>query len=162
MVEDNNKNNDDIEEYFSSYMKSKPVFKNKKYLQSNYIPDEVIHRKEEIKHMARILAPSLRGERPSNLFIYGKTGTGKTLTIQHVIKKMHKAYDVSGNKDFHLNIIYVNCKLKRVADTEYRLIAHLARNLGKDIPPTGLPTDEVYNIFTSAIEEKKTSSNFNT
>ena len=41
-----------------------------------------------------------------------------------------------------------------MADTEYRLIAQLAREFGKVIPPTGLPTDEVYNIFFSVLDEK--------
>jgi len=40
-------------------------------------------------------------------------------------------------------------------DTEYRLIAHLAREFNKIIPTTGLPTDEVYNIFFDAVENSK-------
>jgi len=51
--------------------------------------------------------------------------------------------------------MYVNCKLKRVADTEYRIIAHLARDFGKAIPPTGLPTDEVYNSFFEALDREE-------
>jgi len=54
-----------------------------------------------------------------------------------------------------MRVIYLNCKLKRVADTEYRLIAQLARELGKDIPPTGLPTDEVYKLFCDALDRKE-------
>jgi cell division control protein 6 len=54
-----------------------------------------------------------------------------------------------------LKIIYLNCKLKRIADTEYRLIAQLAREFGKEIPATGLPTDEVYKLFINELDEKK-------
>jgi cell division control protein 6 len=45
--------------------------------------------------------------------------------------------------------------LKKIADTEYRLIAQLAREFGKEIPATGLPTDEVYNIFFKVLDEEK-------
>ena len=145
---------EDLDDFFSDYLDKNPLFKNKKFLQANYMPETIIHREEEIKHMAKILAPVLRGDKPSNLFIYGKTGTGKTLTTQHVARKLTNAKDQTNNNEFELKIIYVNCKLRRVADTEYRLIAQLAREFGKDIPPTGLPTDEVYNIFKKALEDK--------
>jgi cell division control protein 6 len=49
----------------------------------------------------------------------------------------------------------LNCKLKRVADTEYRLIAQLARDFGEEVPATGLPTDEVYKIFIKGLEKQK-------
>jgi cell division control protein 6 len=143
---------DELDQYFNDYMDRAPIFKNKKFLQSNYIPDAILHREEQMKHMARILAPLLRGDKPSNLFIYGKTGTGKTLTAQHVTKKLLKATE---HAEIPVRIIYINCKLRRIADTEYRLIAQLAREMGKEIPPTGLPTEEVYKIFTQALESEK-------
>jgi len=54
-----------------------------------------------------------------------------------------------------VRVIYLNCKLKKVADTEYRLIAELTRNFNISVPSTGLPTDEVYRLFYSAIDKKK-------
>jgi cell division control protein 6 len=45
--------------------------------------------------------------------------------------------------------------MKKVADTEYRLSAELARELGEDVPSTGLPTDEVYDRFFGALEERE-------
>jgi len=60
---------------------------------------------------------------------------------------------VARNRGIPFNMLYLNCKLKKIADTEYRLIAQLARELGKTIPPTGLPTEEVYSTFINALEE---------
>ena len=45
--------------------------------------------------------------------------------------------------------------MKKVADTEYRLIAELSRGFGAEVPATGLPTEEVYKIFINTIESKK-------
>lgn len=142
----------ELNNIFEQFLKKESLFKEKKVLQSRYIPDEVIHRDKQITQIANILAPTLRIEKPSNVFIYGKTGTGKTLSVKYLAEQMTI---MAENKKIPLKIVYINCKLKRVADTEYRLIAQLAREFGREIPPTGLPTDEVYNIFLKSIGDEK-------
>jgi len=137
---------------FEKFLEKKSIFKDKNVLQSKYTPEDKMHRDEQIEYIAQILAPALRMEKPSNLFIYGKTGTGKTLSIKFILNQM---LNVAKKKNIPLEFLYVNCKLKKVVDTEYRLIAELARYFGKDIPATGLPTDEVYNIFFKALDSKK-------
>lgn len=137
---------------FESFDKNS-IFKDKSILQSRYKPEEIPHRREQIKQIALILAPVLRGERTSNLFLYGKTGTGKTLSIQHIKDNLLKR--VKKEDDFELRIEYLNCKLKKVADTEYRILAELIKKLGGDVPATGLPTQSVYNKFIDIIDSKK-------
>jgi archaeal cell division control protein 6 len=127
------------------------LFKNKQNLQSNYTPEDIPHRDKEIEHIASVLAPSLLGEKTSNLFIYGKTGTGKTLSVQHVTNELTKR---SKDKPM-LRVEYINCKLKKVADTEYRIFAELIKKLGGSIPATGLPTDQVYKRFLEMIEKNE-------
>ncbi|GIU69356.1 MAG: cell division control protein Cdc6 [Candidatus Woesearchaeota archaeon] len=141
-----------IGEFLENFIRKESLFKNKTVLQSAYFPDEVLHREEQINQLAKILAPSLRSERPSNIFVYGKTGTGKTLTVQYTLKELMK---IAQRENIPLKYVYINCKLKKIADTEYRLIAEISRHLGKSIPPTGLPTDEVYNIFYKAINQER-------
>ncbi|MBW6462105.1 MAG: ORC1-type DNA replication protein [DPANN group archaeon] len=133
-------------------MQSKTFFKDKNALTIKYTPDTVPHREEQINLIGGILAPALKGDRPSNIFIYGMTGTGKTLVTQYVTSQLK---EIAAANNVIIDVLYVNCKMKRVADTEYRLIAYLASLLGKKVPPTGLPTDQVYKIFFEALEEKK-------
>jgi len=140
-----------LSNYFEDYLKKEPLFSNKKVLSANYTPETVPHRENEINKIAGILAPCLREDKPSNIFIYGKTGTGKTLSVKHVTNSMQEI--IEKNK-INVDIFYLNCKLKRVADTEYRLIAEVGRFLGIDIPATGLPTDEVYKMFINSLEKK--------
>jgi len=128
------------------------LFRNKGVLQVRYTPESIPHREEQIKSLALILASVLRGERPSNLFVYGKTGTGKTLSVQYVqdeLKKKAKELDVE------VRFEYLNCKLKKVADTEYRILAALIHQLGGSIPATGLPTDKVWSKFIELVDSKK-------
>lgn len=138
--------------YFEKYLQKEMLFRDKRVFTMAYTPDTIEYRDEQIDVIAGILAPALRIEKPSNLFIYGKTGTGKTLTVRHTTDHIQK---VAEEKGISIKVVYLNCKLKRVADTEYRLIAQLAREFGKEIPPTGLPTDEVYKIFFEILDSKK-------
>ena len=141
-----------LETFFESFLRKNSVFFDKKILQSSHIPETILHREEQTKQIANILAPVLRGDKPSNLFIYGKTGTGKTLISKHTTTKLA---EVAERENTPLRVIYINCKLKRSTDTEYRLIAQLARELGKIIPPTGLPTEEVYKVFFKALNKQQ-------
>jgi cell division control protein 6 len=138
--------------FFEEFLYKESLFVDRSILSSSYTPQTIYHRDKEINKIANILAPALKQEKPSNLFIYGNTGTGKTLTVKHVIDNME---EVSRNKNIPLKIIYTNCKLKGVADTEYRLISQLASFFGKTLPPTGLPTDEIYKAFYDAVEKDK-------
>ena len=141
-----------IQELFNNYITKKPIFSNKKALMSNYTPDTVPHRETQINQLGRIILPALKNERPSNVFIYGSTGTGKTLVTKYVLNELVTA---AKNNNTIISTIYVNCKMKRVADTEYRFLAFLAEQLGEKVPPTGLPTDQVYTKFFKALDKKE-------
>jgi len=141
----------ELGEIFNSAVNNS-LFKNKGVLQVRYTPESIPHRDDQIKAIASILASSLRGERPSNLFIYGKTGTGKTLSVQYVCDELNKKAE---ELDVDVKFEYLNCKLKKVADTEYRVLAALIKQLGGEIPATGLPTDQVWAKFIEMIDNKK-------
>jgi archaeal cell division control protein 6 len=143
---------DDIDGFFEEFLSKESIFEDKQILQVNYTPETIPHREKQIKEIASILAPALKNEKPSNIFLYGKTGTGKTLSVLHVVKKLK---NIAKTKKVNLGVFYLNCKLKRVADTEYRLVAALAREFGEDVPFTGLPTDEIYRIFVKSIDSEK-------
>jgi len=142
----------DLDKIFESFEENR-IFKDKSILQSNYRPNEILHREEQIKQIASILAPVLRGERTSNVFLYGKTGTGKTLSILYLKDELLKR--IREDKKHQLKIEYLNCKLKKISDTEYRILAELIKKLGGNVPDTGLPTETVYNRFIELIDSEK-------
>lgn len=137
---------------FEDYLNKTSIFLNKNVLSISYTPSKIPHRDKEISACAQILTPALKLECPSNLLLYGKTGTGKTVSIQHVCKQLEL---VAQSKNIPVRYIYLNCKLRKVADTEYRLIAQITRELGREVPATGLPTEEVYKKFYEAIDDEK-------
>jgi cell division control protein 6 len=138
-----------VQEIFKSYVQKQSIFKNKRALDSSFIPSEIPHREKHIRQIGAILAPSLKGFKPSNIFIYGSVGTGKSITARYVINELES---VAKQNERNVKTIYVNCKLRKVADTEYRLMAKLLRELGIRVPDTGIPTDVLYRKFFRAID----------
>jgi len=137
----------DLKNIFSDYKNKKnKIFKNKEILTGRFLPTTILHRRNQINQLGKIVAPAINNEKISNNFIFGTVGTGKTLVTKHVTSELVK----ENNK---IKILYVNCKMKRVSDTEYRLVAELVRGLGGDVPVTGLPTDQVYTLFFNLLEE---------
>jgi cell division control protein 6 len=138
---------------FSSFLASESIFKNKEVLRHSYIPDVLPHREEQINEIASILVSALRGETPSNIFIYGKTGTGKTAATRYVGKELHRA---GKEKDKPTHFIYINCE---VVDTQYRVLQNIANHFigewTERIPFTGWPTDEVYAKLREMMEKAR-------
>lgn len=140
-----------LQNIFENFLSSERLFVNKNAVSTKYSPINLPHRDEQINNVAQIMSPSLRNEKPSNLFVFGKTGTGKTASIQFVCRQLA---DMALRNRIDLKCIYINCKMRKVADTEYRLIAQLSREFGEEVPATGLPTDEIYKQFFKAVDSK--------
>ncbi|MDD1760054.1 MAG: ORC1-type DNA replication protein [Methanothrix sp.] len=133
---------------FADLLTQGGIFQSRDVLRPTYTPSNLPHREEQINSLASILVPALRGETPSNVLIYGKTGTGKTAVAKYVGKELEEA----GTENSKCSVIYINCE---VVDTQYRILAHLARHFDKEIPMTGWPTDQVYSEFRNALDEEK-------
>jgi len=100
------------------------IFRDKAVLSPHYVPETLLHREEEIKKISKILSPLGENVKPRNLFIYGKTGTGKTCTIKSLIGKF------DGNSKF----FYMNCKMYA---TQFRVMEKLIKELHPSIDTSG-------------------------
>jgi cell division control protein 6 len=136
---------------FVQYINQEDIFNDKNALSSSFVPQKISHRDSEIKQIGSMLAPVLRGYKPNNIFIYGTCGTGKTICTKFILNQLQEVVKTSGK---NLRVIYVNCKMKKVADTEYRLFAHLLKEMGECVPDTGLPTDVLYRRFFERVDSK--------
>ncbi|WP_224270606.1 Cdc6/Cdc18 family protein [Haloprofundus salinisoli] len=111
---------DDSRGLFDDLLSGEPIFENKEVLRPSYTPHELPHRTDQINQMATILVSALRGETPSNILIYGKTGTGKTASAKFVSQELERT---SQKYDVPCEVEYINCE---VTDTQYRVLAQLA------------------------------------
>jgi cell division control protein 6 len=111
---------EDRQGLFDDLLSGEPIFENKEVLRPSYTPHELPHRQDQINKMATILVAALRGETPSNILIYGKTGTGKTASAKFVSQELEST---SEKYQVPCNVEYINCE---VTDTQYRVLAQLA------------------------------------
>jgi len=105
---------------FDDLLSGAPIFENKEVLRPSYTPHELPHRDDQINDIATILVAALRGETPSNILIYGKTGTGKTASAKFVSQELEVT---SERYAVPCEVEYINCE---VTDTKYRVLAQLA------------------------------------
>ena len=110
----------DSQGLFDDLMAGEPIFENKEVLRPSYTPHELPHRTDQINQMATILVSALRGDTPSNILIYGKTGTGKTASAKFVSQELEST---SQKYDVPCEVEYINCE---ITDTQYRVLAQLA------------------------------------
>ncbi|MGM0606561.1 MAG: Cdc6/Cdc18 family protein [Halobacteriota archaeon] len=105
---------------FDDLLAGEPIFENKEVLRPSYTPHELPHRTDQINQIATVLVSALRGDTPSNILIYGKTGTGKTASAKFVSQELEST---SQKYDVPCVVQYINCE---VTDTQYRVLAQLA------------------------------------
>ena len=120
------------------------VFANREVLSPHYIPKKLIARDREINSIEKAIAPSLKGERGRNLFVYGKTGAGKTSCIKYVIN------EVNNIPNTRARISYVNC---RIYNSRYRVFSKI---IGDHLPTyakRGYGVVDLYEKLTGWIEE---------
>ena len=126
------------------------LIKNREILHFAYIPEVILHRDVEQKQVTQSLLPILKQSRPSNLLVYGKPGTGKTLVVRKVLSKIQKRVEKS---HFPIKLAYTNSKIET---TLYGLLVSLGRQLGmsdKELPPTGLSISAVFKRLLARIDE---------
>jgi cell division control protein 6 len=126
------------------------VFQNRDALTKQYTPDELVGRDEELTELHAALQPVVNGENPSNIFIYGKSGVGKTAAIRFLLERLER--DVSDIPDIQLTTIDVNCDgLNTSYQTAVELVNRM-REPGAEMSTTGYPQAAVYNALWEELE----------
>lgn len=134
---------------FDQYIeKRKNITKNKQVLLTTYVPNILPHRTAQIERIASIISSALNGDKPSNIMVYGKTGTGKTAVLNYIGKELRKA-DENEEK---CKYIYVNCE---IVDTPYSVLFNIGNQIivedSRRIPFTGWSFEKVYSEIVNYI-----------
>ena len=116
---------------FGDFAADSNIFKDRDVLSPHFVPNTLHFRDHQIRELISLLAPAVKGKKPRNLLIYGKTGTGKTCTVKHVIKKFSD--EAKGSA-----AVYINC---RMYNKPYRVMLKAIKALmdGYDKQGYGLP-----------------------
>ncbi|MBX8635866.1 MAG: ORC1-type DNA replication protein [Thermoplasmata archaeon] len=138
---------------FEKYITIGSLFKSdREMLRPSYLPKALPHREKEIDQMAAIISTGLRGDRPSNVLIFGKTGTGKTATVKFIANEASKAPSAVR----HMEFVYVNCC---EADTNYSVVQFIVNKFIEDpeerAPYNGWSMERVYSLFRERVDALK-------
>jgi cell division control protein 6 len=138
-----------LDDVFEKFVNEAKLFKDREVLRHDYLPEKLPHREEQIRQLGQAVAPVLKDSRCSNIFVYGKTGTGKTAVTKFVVSHLEsKAKEYGAPVKF----CYINC---RMTGSEYRVFASLSQSLGLSIPFTGLSAGEVFDRFRAGLDSTR-------
>ena len=141
---------DPVDKLLDAVESGKSLITNREILHFTYIPDTIPHRNTEQEQITQTLIPILKHSRPSNLLVYGKPGTGKTLVVKKILLQIQKRVEKT---NFPIKLVYANSKEET---TLYGLLVSFGRELGlgeKELPSTGLAISEVFKRLLKTIEE---------
>lgn len=140
-----------LDHVFESFLCKTHLFRDRDVLRHDYVPKRLPHREEQIRYLGMIVAPLLKASRCSNIFVYGKTGTGKTAVVKYVLNRLSQKAAEFG---VSVKVAYVNCRL---AGTECRVFTGLCGALDISVPFTGLAVGEVFDRFKKGVDKAKVS-----
>ncbi len=127
------------------------IFKNKKVLLPDFIPERLPNRMKEIETIIRIITESLKGN-VTNILITGQPSTGKTASIKFIFRELKHEYDGL--------FCYVNCFNKT---TKMGVLYSMVLDFFKEKRPTrkmpsrrGIAYDELLDSFKQELEKSCT------
>lgn len=138
-------------------------FANSEVLAEDYIPERVLGRDDELDEISEVFQQIVDNEQPVNAFIYGISGTGKTVSVKFKQQQLETAlqqYD-----DVHATFIYQNCESlsssyqaaiavanEFLSDPAYDYL-HRQLEIGREtLPSSGLPKERVYDIVFEILD----------
>lgn len=121
---------------FDSVLSKKSIFRDVSVLSPHYVPRELPFREQHITEIMTILSPALRGQKPRNLIIYGKTGTGKTCCMKRVMEGFVEAGKGTGSA-----MHYLNC---RIYNSRYRIFQKILKSHIPELEKAGFGLPFLY------------------
>ena len=132
-----------------------PVFVNRDLVEPDTIIDEerIVGRDEQLESVVSFLKPTLQGNRPPNMLLYGPAGTGKSLIIGAVTQQIIELCQSKGER---FGVVDINCQpINTLDQAVYELVQTVAKDVDAEIgvPETGVSTKRKYRRLYELINE---------
>jgi cell division control protein 6 len=129
-----------------SYLKPAIII-NHDALREDFIPEEIIHRKEQFDGLARSIFAPIKNNRSGSpgLFCQGTSGTGKTVAVKFMKEVLEKE-----RGDVSVKVIYINC-------SEFKSQTQIAKKLYEESIETAskkYSCMEYLKLFFKEIDKK--------
>jgi len=132
------------------FERDETIFADEDVLREDYQPTTLEERDEELDEFKAYLQPVINGKQPRNVFLYGKTGVGKTAATKYLLS--HLETDAKRYEDLSVTSIYCNCEdLTSSYQVAVELVNRL-RPIDNQISATGYPLKDVYSKLYDELE----------
>lgn len=126
------------------------VFEDEEALREDWQPNELLERENELNTYHSALSPVIRGAPPKNIFLYGKTGVGKTVATNLLLKQL--VSDAQRFDDLDVTSITLQCNS---LNSSYQVATHLVNKIRPQnelISTTGYPQQTVFSFLWEELE----------
>ncbi|MHA1585451.1 MAG: Cdc6/Cdc18 family protein [Promethearchaeota archaeon] len=127
------------------------LFNHEEFLEVNYVPDEILHRNQELIMLSKIFIKII--EQPflvsRKVMIQGDVGIGKTAIIKTFSKMLLLS---SKNRNLNIKYIHINCRIER---TNYKILQKILQGLSFPIPKRGFSPQELLTILYNFLQTNK-------
>ncbi len=121
------------------------IFKDSSVLSPHYVPSTLPFREKQIGEVLSVLSPAMNGSKPRNLFVYGKTGTGKTCVTK-------RAMDQFNNSAINAQMLYLNC---RIYNSRYRVMQKIVKQFVPELEKSGFGLTFLYEKLIEVLNESR-------
>lgn len=125
---------------FEQQLQRESVFLERDAMNIHFVPEILPCRETQLNFITENLSTLFSARKANNLFVYGKTGTGKTVTIKKVFSELE---EFAKTKQKTIKCAYVNC---RNYATKYKTIQKALSGL--------LPQNNYLGFSSSFIQDK--------
>ena len=134
----------------STFSRDTEIFRDEDMLREDYQPESITARDDELSAYKTALQPVVNGAQPRNIFLYGKTGVGKTAVSRYLLERLED--DTVQYDDVDLSVVWLNCTN---LSSSYQVAVNLVNKLrtpSEQISTTGYPQQQVFDILYEELE----------
>lgn len=135
----------------TTFTRDTDIFRDEDMLREDYQPESITGREKELEEYRKALQPVVNGAQPRNIFLYGKTGVGKTAVSRFLLDQLKQ--DTKQYDDVNLSVFWLNCTN---LSSSYQVAVNLVNTIrpsDKQISTTGHPQQRVFDILYDELEE---------
>jgi len=126
---------------------SSSVIKNPNALDFDYIPENLIHRDEQLRFLAQMFKPLLSGV-SQNVVIKGPVGTGKTVIAK---KFCNSLVNIARKQGKIIEYVHINCRKR---STDAMVLLGILNHFDPRFPDRGFSVQEMLEVLRKQLQRR--------
>ncbi len=134
-------------------MSYRSVFVDESILEIHHIPDNILHRDAEMKHLESLFDQMVSSpqEISQKAVIIGKVGSGKTVLAHSYGRELSKK---AAQRNVNFHYIHINCRERR--GSLFMVLSQVVTHIKPNFPERGYSANELLGILRQILEEEDT------